>query len=177
MADFSGYIAADELYDGPYGVLSIVDNHRFRRLVYEVLDHNPTEEDILRFFRRFHEALTARGLTLKGITTDGSPLYPAAIVEVFGPVEHQVCEFHVLAELTKAILKAVTQVRRQCRTTFLPRTRHRFERHRPSRDAPPCGAPLPGGGVRGENRREQGLRVSQSCPEAGTDGARRPSGR
>ena len=129
LADFSGYIAADELYDGPYCVLSIVDNHRFRRLIYEVLDHNPTEEDIRRFFKRLHEALTARGLTLKGVTTDGSSLYPAAIVEVFGPVEHQVCEFHVLAELTKAILKAVTKVRRQLKGT-LPR----FGRGRPSRE-------------------------------------------
>ena len=45
LADFSGYIAADELYDGPFCVLSIVDNHTFKRLIYEVLDHNPTHED------------------------------------------------------------------------------------------------------------------------------------
>ena len=36
LADFSGYIAADELYDGPFCVLSIVDNHNSRRLIYEV---------------------------------------------------------------------------------------------------------------------------------------------
>ena len=118
LADFSGYIAADELYDGPYCVLSIVDNHRFRRLIYEVLDHNPTEEDITAFFRRFQEALTARGLTLKGITTDGSPLYPTAIAKVFGPVAHQICQFHILAELNKAILKAVAKVRRQLKSTL-----------------------------------------------------------
>jgi len=118
LADFSGYIAADELYDGPYCILSIVDNHRFRRLSYEVLDHNPTEEDITAFFRRFQEALTARGLTLKGITTDGSPLYPKPIAEVFGAVLHQLCQFHVLAELTKAILKAVAKVRRQLKATL-----------------------------------------------------------
>ena len=135
LADFSGYIAADELYDGPYCVLSIVDNHRFKRLLYEVLDDNPTEEDILRFFRRFHEALTARGLTLRGITTDGSPLYPQAIVEVFGPVEHQVCQFHVLAELTKAVLKAVAQVRRQLKGT-LPK----WGRGRPSQANRPLAA-------------------------------------
>jgi excisionase family DNA binding protein len=75
LADFSGYIAADELYDGPYCVLSIVDNRHFKRLLYEVLDHNPTEEDILRFFRRFHEALIARGLeTGQG---SGAPLMQA----------------------------------------------------------------------------------------------------
>jgi hypothetical protein len=118
LADFSGYIAADELYDGPYCVLSIVDNHRFRRLIYEVLDHSPTEEDITAFFRRFQEALVSRGLTLKGITTDGSPLYPKPIAMVFGPILHQVCEFHVLAELTKATLKAVAQVRRQLKAAL-----------------------------------------------------------
>jgi len=32
LGDFSGYIAADELYDGPFCVLSIVDNRRFKRL-------------------------------------------------------------------------------------------------------------------------------------------------
>src|SRR5947209_5144884 len=34
---FSGYLAADELYDGPFCVLSIVDNRAFKRLCYEVL--------------------------------------------------------------------------------------------------------------------------------------------
>ena len=51
LSNFSGYIAADELYDGPFCVLSIVDNHNFQRLVYEVLDHDPTHDDIIRFFR------------------------------------------------------------------------------------------------------------------------------
>jgi hypothetical protein len=83
-----------------------------------VLDHNPTEEDILRFFRRFQDALTARGLALRGITTDGSPLYPAAIRAVFGLVRHQVCQFHILAELTKAVLKAVAKVRRRLKATL-----------------------------------------------------------
>jgi hypothetical protein len=118
LADFSGYIAADELYDGPYCVLSIVDNHRFKRLVYEVLDHNPTAEDITRFFQRFADALAARGLRLEGITTDGSPLYPGPIATVFGQVRHQVCEFHVIAEITKAILKAVTQTRRKLKASL-----------------------------------------------------------
>src|SRR3954447_13135981 len=79
---FSGYIAADELYDGPLCVLSIVDNRVFRRLCYEVLDHDPAHGDIEAFFRRFQSALASRGLTLRGITTDGSDLYPRPIAEV-----------------------------------------------------------------------------------------------
>lgn len=117
MADFSGYIAADELYDGPFCVLSIVDNHTFRRLIYEVLDHDPAHEDITRFFRRFKAALDARALTLAGITTDGSSLYPTPIVEVFGQVPHQICEFHTIADLTKAVLKALAKVRKSLAAT------------------------------------------------------------
>jgi hypothetical protein len=51
-------------------------------------------------------------LTLRGITTDGSDLYPQPIAEVFGAVKHQVCRFHILAELNKAVLHAVAQVRK-----------------------------------------------------------------
>jgi hypothetical protein len=73
LADFSGYIAVDELYDGPFCVLSIVDNHNFKRLIYEVLDHDPTHKDITRFFRWFRKELHQRDLKLLGVTTDGSP--------------------------------------------------------------------------------------------------------
>ena len=125
MDDFSGYIAADELYDGPYCVLSIVDNHTFKRIAYKVLAHDPTHDDIREFFSRFNEALKTRGLTLKGITTDGSALYPVPITDVFGDTPHQICEFHVLKELTKAVLRAVARVRKElaAKKPKLPRGR------------------------------------------------------
>lgn len=126
--DFSGYIAADELYDGPFCVLSIVDNHTFKRILYEVLDYDPSHDDIRQFFRRFKTTLDARGLTLSGITTDGSPLYPVPIAEVFGDIPHQICEFHTIAELTKAILRAVAKVRKSL-AAGLPK----LKRGRPSK--------------------------------------------
>jgi len=113
LADFSGYIAADELYDGPFCVLSIVDNHAFKRLIYEVLDHNPAHEDMTNFFRRFRTELDQRSLTLRGVTTDGSPLYPEPLARIFPDADHQVCEFHVLKEINREILKAVTKARRE----------------------------------------------------------------
>jgi hypothetical protein len=112
LADFSGYIAADELYDGPFCVLSIVDNRTFKRLLSQVLDHDPDHQDIPVFLRRFRMALQLRGLVLRGVTTDGSPLYPEPLRAVFGEVPHQICEFHILKELTKTILRAVAQVRK-----------------------------------------------------------------
>jgi Transposase len=113
LADFSGYIAADELYDGPFCVLSIVDNRTFKRLLYQVLDHDPDHKDITAFFHRFRMALRLRGLALCGVTTDGSPLYPEPLEAVFGQVPHQICEFHIIKELTKAILGAAAKVRKQ----------------------------------------------------------------
>ena len=112
LADFSGYVAADELYDGPFCILSAVDNRRYKRLLYDVLDHDPNHEDIRAFLRRLKTALGARGLTLSGVTTDGSALYPAPLAEVFGDVPHQICTFHVVAEVGKAVLGAVASARK-----------------------------------------------------------------
>src|SRR5437016_13752629 len=69
LADFSGYVAADELYDGPFCILSVVDNRRDKRLLYEVLDHDPTHDDIRTFLRRLKTSLSARALPLFGVTT------------------------------------------------------------------------------------------------------------
>src|SRR3970282_2849463 len=71
LADFSGYIAADEVYDGPFCVLSIVDNHTFKRVFYQVLERHqaPTQAIVAAFFGCFREALHARGLQVAGITT------------------------------------------------------------------------------------------------------------
>jgi hypothetical protein len=125
LSDFSGYIAADELYDGPFCILSIVGNRTFKRLAYQVLSRDPTRKDVEAFFRRFQQALEARGLTVGGVITDGSDLYPKSIVAVFGDVPHQICTFHVLREVTKAVLSAVAQERKHLAagTPELPRGR------------------------------------------------------
>jgi hypothetical protein len=125
LADFSGYIAADELYDGPFCVLSIVDNRTFKRLLYQVLDHDPDHGDITAFFHRFRMALRLRSLKLHGVTTDASSLYPEPLREVFGNIPHQICEFHVIKELTKAILHAVAKVRKKLAGRRVPAKRGR----------------------------------------------------
>jgi Transposase len=69
--------------------------------------------------------LGPRGLTVRGVTTDGSALYPEPIATVFGEVPHQVCTFHVLREVVNAVLSAVAQERKRLTTTApkLPRGR------------------------------------------------------
>jgi hypothetical protein len=131
LADFSGYVAADELYDGPFCVLSAVDNRCYKRILYEVLDHDPNHDDIRALLNRLKTALQARNLTLRGITTDGSPLYPEPLAEVFSGVPHQLCQFHVIKEITKGVLKAVAQVRER-----LAQSKPKLKRGRPSSKDP-----------------------------------------
>ncbi len=125
LADFSGYVAADELYDGPFCILSAVDNRCYKRILYEVLDHDPNHEDIRAFLERLKTALVARDLTLLGVTTDGSSLYPEPLAEVFPGVPHQVCQFHVVKDIVKAVLRAVASERKRlaAKQPTLPRGR------------------------------------------------------
>lgn len=130
MADFSGYLALDEMYDGPFCVLAAVDGPKQHRLLYEVLDHDPDHDDIRRFLRRLQQALTLRNRTIHGITTDGSSLYPAPLAECFPGVPHQVCEFHILKELNKVVLRVVARLRKRlaAEAPKLPRGRPRKDR-------------------------------------------------
>jgi hypothetical protein len=96
-------VAADELSDGPFCRLSAVDNRREQRSLYDVLDHAPTHDDIRTFLRRLHTALAVRDLSLFGVPTDGSALYPEPRLEVFGDVPHQICAFHIVADVAKAV--------------------------------------------------------------------------
>jgi len=129
LADFSGYLAIDEVYDGPFCVLSVVDNRRYRRLAYRVLDHDPTQQDVLEFLTDFRGQLQARQQAVRGITTDGSPLYPKPLQALWPGVPHQVCEFHVLKEILKAVLHAVAKLRKGL-AAQLPKQPH----GRPSRE-------------------------------------------
>src|SRR5919202_2686218 len=127
LAAFSGYVAADELYDGPFCILSAVDNRCYKRILYDVLDHDPTHEDIRAFLGRLKTALAARDLTLLGITTDGSALYPVPLAEIFGGVRHQLCQFHVVKDIVKAVVGAVSSERKR-----LAATQPTLRRGRPS---------------------------------------------
>jgi hypothetical protein len=96
-------------------------------MLYEVLDHDPCHKEIEAFLGRLQRALAERNLVLKGITTDGSALYPEPIHTVFGEVPHQRCTFHVIKELTQGILKAVAKERER-----LAKSKPTLKRGRPS---------------------------------------------
>ncbi len=113
LAAFSGYLAADEVYDGPFCILSVVDNRRYNRLAFRVLEDDPTQDDVLAFLAEFKGQLDKRNLSVRGITTDGSSLYPKVVKELWPKARHQICEFHVLKEITKAVLHALAKLRKE----------------------------------------------------------------
>jgi len=130
LKTFSGYLAIDELYDGPFCVISVVDNRMYQRLAYRVLEKSPTKGDVRRFLREFAARLASRGCRVQGITTDGSSLYPQALAKVFLGVPHQVCEFHVLKEITRAILHTLARMRKQWQAVIPKQPRGRPSRSR-----------------------------------------------
>ncbi|MBY0230341.1 MAG: transposase [Gemmataceae bacterium] len=125
LARFSGYLAIDEVYDGPFCVLCVVDNRAFNRLACSVLGHAPTHEDVLGFLAGFKEGLGKRGKRVSGITADGSRRHPKALAESWPGVPHQVCEFHVLKEIAKAVLHALAGMRRRMKAEIPKRKRGR----------------------------------------------------
>jgi transposase-like protein len=64
-------------------------------------------------------------LKVLGVTTDGSPLYPDPIAEIFPAAKHQLCEFHVIKEIMNVVLQALAQVRKEFKRQIptLPRGR------------------------------------------------------
>src|SRR5262249_28572539 len=132
LANFSGYLAIDEVYDGPFCILSVVDNRRYNRLAFRVLDHDPTADDVRDFLTEFKGQLDKRGLKVKGITTDGSSLYLEVLKELWTDARHQLCEFHLIKEITKAVLHALAALRKEL-AAKIPKQR----RGRPSKEQLP----------------------------------------
>ena len=71
--------------------------------------------------------MIARDLTLLGITTDGSSLYPTPLAEVFRGVPHQLCQFHIVKDIVKAVVGVVSSERKR-----LAATQPTLRRGRPS---------------------------------------------
>ncbi len=124
LARFSGYLCIDEAYDGSYCIIYAVDPKYRKRVAFKIIEGEPSKEQVLEFLQYLKDL----GLKVLGITTDGSPLYPEPIRQVFPSAKHQVCIFHIIKEINELVLKAVARYRRQ-----LPPPAKR-KRGRPSKD-------------------------------------------
>ena len=93
-----------------------------KRVAFQISDAGTEAE-----CRGFLRYLAGMGLEVKGVTTDGSPLYPKLIGEIFPGATHQVCVFHVIKELNLLVLRALAGFRKS-----LPRSAPR-KRGRPKK--------------------------------------------
>jgi hypothetical protein len=131
LESFSDYLVIDEIYDGPYAIFYAVDPIAQKRIAFHIA-YEATEEEA----RKFFTYLKNLGISVKGITTDGSPLYPSLIQEFFPEATHQICIFHILKDLNRLVLRALARFRKS-----LPKGR-KLKRGRPVKNNSPRQDPV-----------------------------------
>ena len=104
---FSGVLCVDELHLGEYTLLLATDPIIDRVIGYSLVKVN--DQPHMRCFLR---TLQYWGYQPKVVVTDGSPLYPAVLAEVWPAARHQLCVFHVLQDINAKVLDAVRRLRR-----------------------------------------------------------------
>jgi transposase-like protein len=107
LAEFSGTLCIDELHLGQYTLLLATDPIRDMPVAFALVKENDGAH-----LRRFLKNLKNHGLEPKEIVTDGSPLYPKVLAELWPEAEHQLCVFHAMQDLNAKILDALKRLRR-----------------------------------------------------------------
>jgi len=105
---FSGVLCIDELHLGKFTLLLATDPVGDFPVAFALVSANDQEH-----MGRFLRNLKCGGLEPKVVVTDGSPLYPALLAELWPKAEHQLCVFHVMQDLNKLILAAVRRLRKE----------------------------------------------------------------
>jgi transposase-like protein len=105
---FSGVLCIDELHLGKFTLLLATDPIGDFPVAFALVSANDKDH-----MERFLRNLQRHGLQPKIVVTDGSPLYPTLLAELWPKAEHQLCVFHVMQDLNKLILDAVRRLRMQ----------------------------------------------------------------
>ncbi len=107
LSEFSGTLCVDEIHLGHRVVLLASDPVADNPIACAIVSSNDAEH-MLRFLRN----LRNHGFLPNTVITDRSNLYPKTIAEVWPKANHQLCVFHVMAEINDHVLDAVREVRR-----------------------------------------------------------------
>ena len=108
LEQFSGTMCVDELHLGRYTLLLATDPLEDFPIAFALVDTNDQDH-----MRRFLKNLKTQGFSPDMVITDGSPLYPAVLAELWPAARHQLCIFHVMQDITDHILDAVKRMRRE----------------------------------------------------------------
>jgi len=99
---FSGQLAMDEIYDGNVYVIRVTDPLNGLEITCWMGEGSPTAADIREVLLEMKRA----GIAPLLVSTDGSPLYPRVLAEVFPEATHQRCVFHFMQGVNEALGKA-----------------------------------------------------------------------
>ena len=108
MQNFSRVLCIDEVHEGARHILFATDPLLDATIAWEVVGKCDQAA-----IDAFLDEIKALGFSPVVVITDGSPLYKQALTERWRDVEHQLCIFHVLAEINKDVLRAARAIQGQ----------------------------------------------------------------
>ncbi|MEO8269204.1 MAG: transposase [Aureliella sp.] len=120
LSEFSGTLCVDEIHLGHRVVLLASDPIADNPIACALVSSNDAAH-----MQRFLRNLKNHGFSANTVITDRSPLYPKTIAEVWPEAKHQLCVFHVMAEINNHVLDAVRQVRRAIKPKRIKKGRGR----------------------------------------------------
>jgi hypothetical protein len=107
LEHFSGTLCVDELHLGAYTLVLATDPLADLPVGFALVGANDQDH-----MRRFLRNLARWGLRPEVVVSDGSPLYPELLAEVWPDARHQLCVFHLLRDVLDQVLDAVRRLRR-----------------------------------------------------------------
>jgi hypothetical protein len=113
VANFSGILCVDEVYQGELALLLAVDPAApdgDRLVGYTLLTNSKAVDQ--EAVKAFLERLRAAGVQPNEVITDDSRLYPSALAEIWPAAVHQLCLFHATRRVVRAVNDVVKQIRR-----------------------------------------------------------------
>lgn len=119
-SEFSGTLCVDEIHLGHRVVLLASDPIADNPIACALVSSNDAAH-----MQRFLRNLKNHGFSANTVITDRSPLYPKTIAEVWPEAKHQLCVFHVMAEINDHVLDAVREVRRAIKPKRIKKGRGR----------------------------------------------------
>jgi transposase-like protein len=108
LEQFSGTLCVDELHLGRYTLLLATDPLSDYPVAFALVNANDQDH-----MRRFLKNQKNWGFSPDVVVTDGSPLYPKVLAELWPDARHQLCIFHVMQDITGHVLDAVNRMRRE----------------------------------------------------------------
>lgn len=106
VANFSGVLVLDEVYDNQFAVVFARDPLNNTTLGY-LLTEGSVDQDKLRLFL---EQLKQQGIIPEVTITDQSNLYPALLRELWSECRHQLCLFHFTKDVVDKVLDAARTI-------------------------------------------------------------------